>query len=244
MTRYYCSGFDVENAFGHGMGERFRAELKGTGSVVYIPGGYEKVEKVKAKQAAAFDEYFRKAGIEFERSVVITPEMAREEAQKWVIEADLILLMGGNPFSQKELCEKLGILDLLGQTDAILMGFSAGAMLMSRYIIITPCSETFPEFRIEKGLDLDGISIYPHNNTDSEEYPEELTVDGEITRREDLIRVAREYGDFYLLQDFQTEAGVYDVSYIRCENGQTEFCREHDGRIWTVDGDGVRLYNF
>ena len=27
MIRYYCSGFDVNNAFGHGLGEMFKREL-------------------------------------------------------------------------------------------------------------------------------------------------------------------------------------------------------------------------
>lgn len=28
MTRYYCSGFDINNAFGHGLGDMFLSELK------------------------------------------------------------------------------------------------------------------------------------------------------------------------------------------------------------------------
>ena len=84
------------------------------------------------------------------------------------------MLMGGCPFKQKQLCEKLGIIDELKKYDGVMMGFSAGAMLMSKYIIITPCSEEYPDFRIEPGLDLDGISIYPHNNTADTEYPDEF----------------------------------------------------------------------
>lgn len=30
MTRYYCSGFDINNAFGHGLGDMFLSELKDT----------------------------------------------------------------------------------------------------------------------------------------------------------------------------------------------------------------------
>lgn len=26
MVRYYCSGFDIENAFGHGLGQMFRED--------------------------------------------------------------------------------------------------------------------------------------------------------------------------------------------------------------------------
>ena len=47
MIRYYCSGFDMNNAFGHGLGVMFKSELKDTKSIVYIPGGSDKIEKVK-----------------------------------------------------------------------------------------------------------------------------------------------------------------------------------------------------
>ena len=47
MIRYYCSGFDTSNAFGHGLGDMFKSELKDTKSIVYIPGSPEKIEKVK-----------------------------------------------------------------------------------------------------------------------------------------------------------------------------------------------------
>ena len=28
MVRYYCSGFDINNAFGHGLRDMFKAELR------------------------------------------------------------------------------------------------------------------------------------------------------------------------------------------------------------------------
>ena len=50
-----------------------------------------------------------------------------------ITNASFIMLMGRNLFEQKELCEQLGILDELKKFDGIMMGFSAGAMLMSKY---------------------------------------------------------------------------------------------------------------
>ena len=44
VVRYYCSGFDINNAFGHGLGEMFKLELNDTKSIVYIPGSSEKIE--------------------------------------------------------------------------------------------------------------------------------------------------------------------------------------------------------
>lgn len=54
MIRYYCSVFDINNAFGHGLGEMFKSELENTKSIVCIPGCIEKMEKAKNKYVPLF----------------------------------------------------------------------------------------------------------------------------------------------------------------------------------------------
>ena len=237
MIRYYCSGFDISNAFGHGLGYMFKGELKDTKSIVYIPGGFDKMEKVKTKYIPAFINHFKSVGIEFENVNIITPDLTSYEAKRMIQEASFIMLMGGDPFKQKEMYEKLNIIDDLKKFDGIMMGFSAGAMLMSKYIIITPCSLEYPEFRIENGLDFDNLSIYPHNNTSNIEYPDVLSVGEETYKKQDLIKVANEYGSFYLLQDNLREDGLTDVSIIKSKDGVIEYYYEFDGKIWVVNHD-------
>lgn len=169
--------------------------------------------------------------------------MTQDEAKKAIREASFVMLMGGDPFKQKELCEKLDILEELKKYDGVMLGFSAGAMLMSRHIIITPCSEEYPNFHIENGLDLDGISIYPHNNTSLEEYPDTLVVGDETYHKADLIKVAGEYGEYYLLQDNFREAGLTDISIIKSTNGNLELYTENEGKIWIVKSDDIILSN-
>lgn len=243
MTRYYCNGFDINNAFGHRLGDMFLNELKDRKSIVYIPGGADKMQKVREIYVPAFTEHFKNVGIEFETSTIITPDMSPAEAQKAVSEASFVMLMGGDPFKPKNLCDKLGLLEVLKKYDGVMLGFSAGAMLMPKYIIITPCSEEYPEFHIEEGLNLDGISIYPHNNTNDQEYPDTLVVGDEIYKKEDLIKVANQYGDYYLLQDYVREDGLTDVSLIRTTNGSIGIYTENDGTIWTAKNSGIVLSN-
>ncbi len=240
IIRYYCSGFDINNAFGHGLGKMFKFELNNTKSIVYIPGSLEKLEKVKTKYIPAFNQYFKNVGIEFEQVNLITSELSKEDVKKMINGASFIILMGGDPFKQRNLCEQLDILSDLKQFSGIMLGFSAGAMLMSKYIIITPCSEEYPDFHIEEGLNLDNLSIYPHNNISSEEYPDELIAGKEKYPKKDLIEVARKYGEFYLLQDNLREDGFTDVSIIKSINGIIEFYYENDGKIWKVSDD-IRL---
>lgn len=240
MFRYYCSGFDINNAFGHGLGEMFKTELKDTKSIVYIPGSPEKIEKAKTKYIPVFTEHFKNAGIEFEQVNLMTPELSKEEAKEMIKRASFIMLMGGDPYKQRDLCEQLGILSELKQFNGVMLGFSAGAMLMSKYIIITPCSEEYPDFHIEKGLGFDDLSIYPHNNTSSEEYPDELIAGDEKYQKKDLLDVAQKYGKFYLLQDNLREDGLTDISIIKSTDGTIEFYYENDGKIWEVSDD-IRL---
>ena len=237
MTRYYCSGFDKENAFGHGLGNMFRAELKNTDSIVYIPGSPAKIEKAREKYIPLFTQHFKNAGIVFKNIHLITPDMSPDVARGLVKNASFIMLMGGDPFAQKALCEQVGIMDALKNYNGLMVGFSAGAMLMSKHIIITPCSDEYPDFHIEPGLNLDGISIYPHNNTADDVYPDELVAGDETYKKADLIRVAREYAPFYLLQDNARPDGKTDVSIIKSSGGKIEYYLENNGKIWRVDTD-------
>lgn len=242
MIRYYCSGFDINDAFGHGLGDMFKAELKDTKRIVYVPGGYKKIEKAKTKFVPRFVERFKRIGIEFEQVNLITPDLTKEQAKEMIKGASFIMLMGGDPFEQMKICKDLDIINDLKQFNGLMLGFSAGAMLMSKYMIITPCSEKYPDFRIEKGLNFDELSIYPHNNTSDEIYPDTLVVGDETYQKQDLIKVANEYGKFYLLQDYQREDGLFDISIIKSINGNIEYYIENNGKLWEVN-DEVNLTN-
>lgn len=239
MARYYCSGFDVANAFGHGLGELFRQELKSNGSIVFIPGGVERVEKAKNKTVPVFLEHLKNAGIGFERTILVTPNFTKEEAKKAVKNADMLMLLGGNPFQLKELCVELDLIKELREYKRLMVGLSAGAMFMSKYIIVTPCSEEYPDFQVEEGLNLDGISIYPHNNTEEEEYPEKVVSGDETYVKNDLLKVAAEYGAFYLIQDHLREGGETDVSLIKVTDGSLEYYTENQGKIWKAEKDNI-----
>lgn len=245
MIRYYCSGYDIKDPFGNGLGDMIKNELSNTNSVVYVVGSPkkpEKIEKAENKHKKNFDESFARNGIPFENSYIIKPDTNPEVAGKWIDESSFLMLMGGDPFDQKEMCEELGIIDNIKNYKGVMMGFSAGAMLMSKKIIITPCSDEYPEFHIGDGLNLDGISIFPHNNTPEEEYPDVLDVGGEIYRKEDNIKVAQEYGEYYLLQDNMNDDMSFDVSIIKSTNGNLEYYTENNGKIWLATSEGINLF--
>ena len=62
-------------------------------------------------------------------------------------------------------------------------------------------------------------------------------------QKEDLIKVANEYGEYYLLQDYLREDGLTDVSIIKSTNGSLEFYIENNGRVWLVKSGEINLTN-
>ena len=232
MIRYYCSGFDTENAFGHGIGEMLKKELRDTKSIVFIPGNPEKTEKAKTKYLPEFVGHFKKVGIVFDEIHFISPEMPSEEAQKLIKEADFVMLMGGEPYKMKGMCEQLEIMQALKEFQGVMMGYSAGAMLMSKSIVITPCCEEYPDFHIEDGLGLDDFSIYPHANTSSDIFPDPLKIGGFVCHKKDFITAAKKCGKLYLLQDIGK-----NISYIKSVDGKIEFHTENAGKLWEVNAD-------
>lgn len=233
---YFCSGFDINNAFWPELAYQLKEDIKNTKRIIYIPGSTKenKIEKAKNVYIPSFTEHFRKIGIEFENVECITPDTSIEEAQRLVLDSDMVFLLGGNPFLQQQLYVSKGLEPLLQNYDGVIMGMSAGAMNMSKYIIITPCSEEYPDFDIRPGLNLSNISIYPHNNFDGTVFPEQVDLGGEITQSNDLIKVANEYGNFYCLQDYLDNNGNVHVSLIRTCGDDFRLFANNNGKAWEV----------
>lgn len=242
---YYCSGFNTENAFWPALAGQLKKDLTGTERIVYIPGSNtpEKMAKAFNKYIPAFTEHFRKIGICFDNVECITPEMGEEEAKTLVMNSNMVLMMGGNPFLQQELYTSKGLGPVLQNYNGVILGFSAGAMNMSKYIIITPCSEEYPDFDIRPGLDLNGLSIYPHNNFEGNVFPNQIDMGGEITVSSDLLKVAKEFGSFYCLQDYTREDGLTNVSLIRAFGDNVEIITDNDGKVWKVTDTDFQLVN-
>lgn len=134
---------------------------------------------------------------------------------------------------------------LISSKQNTMIGTSINFELVDLFKISKECnsSEEYPDFHIEEGLNLDGISIYPHNNTNDEDYPDTLVVGDETYNKEDLIKVANQYGDYYLLQDYLRKDGFTDISLIKSTNSSIELYTENDGKIWIAKNNGIFLLN-
>ena len=238
---YYASGFDINNAFFSSLKTRLKEDIKDYKSIVYIPASLN-LEKTLNKYMPAFTDHFKKIGIEFESIHLLTSDTDKTIAKELIRNASFIMLLGGDPYIQKDLCKKLDIENDLKEYNGVILGMSAGAMYMSKNIIIVPCSSEYNCFHIEEGLNLGGISIYPHNNFIGDTFPKEIINDEEITKSEDLIKVAKEYGEFYLLQDNYINEEITQVSLIRVSNNNIEILNDNNGRVWICTKDGINEY--
>ena len=134
---------------------------------------------------------------------------------------------------------------LISSKQNTMIGTSINFELVDLFKISKECnsSEEYPDFHIEEGLNLDGISIYPHNNTNDKDYPDTLVVGDETYNKEDLIKVANQYGDYYLLQDYLRKDGFTDISLIKSTNSSIKLYTENDGKIWIAKNNGIFLLN-
>ena len=68
-----------------------------------------------------------------------------------------------------------------------------------------------------------------------------MNIGDETYKKCDLLKVASEYGEFYLLQDHFVDVGITNVSLIRTCGNEIEFINEQDGKIFICSSNGIEL---
>lgn len=210
--KYYCSGWNKEIGFPQDLISYLKMDIKSLEKLVFIPSDFSNKEKIE-RNTTNFVDTFEKGNFNFKSVVVLTENMSKEEMHDHIVTANLVFLMGGNPSVQLEIINSFDLENAIRKTKAVIMGMSAGAMCMSKFSMLLPVNVEYPNFEIRRGMNLTGISIYPHYNSNGE-VPEILTIDNESTKKIDLLHASNKYGPIYLLSD---------NSEIREENGILEF---------------------
>lgn len=206
---YFCSGFNHINAFEQ-FKEHLLTDIKKDNQIAFIPScknSYEKAQRWKD----IFCEHFSKIGLNFGSKIIISDEMDDDECEKIILSSDVVFLLGGDPRVQIELLKERNMGAPLRNGTAVVMGMSAGAMCMSEFIIIPECGDDYPQNQVLKGLNLCGISVYPGFNFLGANIPNYVESHDGGVKTENLIKLSKEVGEYYLLQDDPS------VSMIRCE---------------------------
>ncbi|MDD3341025.1 MAG: Type 1 glutamine amidotransferase-like domain-containing protein [Bacilli bacterium] len=216
QTRYYFSGFDKEQGFPDNLVSFLKQDIQEKNKIVFIPSDFFNKDKIK-KNTKDTIEMFEKAGFYFNDIVVLNENMVNEEMQEHIRNANVVFLMGGHPSIQLDIIDTYQLADSIRNTNAVVIGTSAGAMCMSKYSLLLPVNEKYPDMDIREAMNLSTISIYPHYNSKGE-VPKVFDSGYEKTKKSDLLFINQKYGDFYLLPD---------MSEIREYNGKITFIGEN-----------------
>ena len=103
---YYASGFDINNAFFPTLAKRLKENIKDYKSILYIPAS-KNLDKTINEYIPAFTNHFKKIGIEFKETYLLTYDTSKTHAKELIKNSSFIMILGGDPYIQKELCEHL-----------------------------------------------------------------------------------------------------------------------------------------
>ena len=107
-------------------------------------------------------EMFAERGMAFAERRVIDRRMSAADGVKQVRAADCIFLMGGDVTLQIALIRDLGLSSELQASNAVILGVSAGAMNMGRYV-----AEIWESKAMYEGLGLTDITVKGHYTEDA-----------------------------------------------------------------------------
>lgn len=239
MSVYYlCSGFGIEHSFNNKFGELLAKDLKQRNSLVVIPG-VENMDDIET-HVSFFIEQLAEAEIVFEKHMILSKTISQVEQCAYIKNADLIYFMGGYPFAQRDFIEDNKLRDILQKYSGVVLGISAGAMNMSKYIIMVTDGENSDKIRIEEGLGLVDFSVYPHCAFSGDMFAPSFYVGSDFVDSEKLLTASENKGDVYFLQN-KTDTDTLKISFIRVKDGKKEFVSMFEGRVWKASSAGYEL---
>ena len=153
---------------------RLKVELPVRKSLVFIsawPEEYERNDGDSDGMHAMFEE----VGLPFEKHYVIDCRTSPSEAKRLIEEASCIFLMGGNATAQMALIKEKDIADAIKDSDAVLLGVSAGSMNLGKTTI-----DIWEKMDPYEGLGMANITILSHFDTADEERHEKVLAASKI----------------------------------------------------------------
>ena len=153
--------------FNHYMSEYLLENIDNNYSFIFINApGLGGEELYLSKILKCFDNL----GITFKNILYIDENTTKKEVDTFIKANNVVLyfLMGGNPYTQFEIIEKLDLKEKIKTYEDIVVGFCAGAINLSKYSIITS-DEDFENPDSYYGINREDITIEPHYNDINDE---------------------------------------------------------------------------
>lgn len=166
---------------------------------------------------------------------VISLDPNKDDWLEIINQGDVIYLHGGNPLVFKALLLEKGVYKALQGHKGTLIGLSAGAMILSENIVLTPSNEEYTEMVIETALNKAPVNIFPHMNF--KEIVDDVmeTGDGDM-KMSDLIELSYQVNIDLLADD----------SFIISDNQGLRYYGPYfyvlkDGQIYNKNNEVIQL---
>ena len=202
---YLLSGPGSKEGFSDEIVVRLRKDLEGKKKVAFIassPKSYDKNDLFvngNNDNIVGMKNHLKKV-MDIEDITIIDERISNEDGKNAILNADVVYLLGGDPFTQLEYIKTNNYDDTLKEYDGIILGTSAGAMNMSEKGYYSK-DEDYPDSFFYDAMGMTDITIDPHFEIDNEEQIKEA----EIFSKEHII------------------VGLPNSSAIRIEDKQIEY---------------------
>ena len=177
---YLLSGPGSLEGFSNEIMARLKEDLKGKKSVAFIsssPKNYNKNDifvNGNNDNILGMKNHLKQV-MNIEKISIIDERINAEDAKKSILNADVVYLLGGDPFSQLNYIRDNKLDDTLKKYDGIILGTSAGAMNMSKYAYCSK-DENYSNSFFYHALGIVNITIDPHFEIENIEQVKEATI--------------------------------------------------------------------
>lgn len=165
-THYYFSWFNA--CLPEGLVQWLQEDIQDRQSLVMIsaqPSDYED-EQINFEDITEWT-WLRQATLMFDEYHFIDYRMQKEEARQWIQNASVIFLCGGDPVQQNNFLAEYELTDVIKNSNAIILGASAGALNMSaKWVTSHNAAHSVEISTIQNGLGLDPFAYESHSQRD------------------------------------------------------------------------------
>ncbi|WP_341346804.1 Type 1 glutamine amidotransferase-like domain-containing protein [Paenibacillus sp. FSL H3-0469] len=165
-THYYFSWFN--DFLPEGLVQWLQEDLQDRQSLVMIsaqPSNYED-EQINFEDITEWT-WLRQANLMFDKYHFIDYRMQKEEARQWIQNASVIFLCGGDPVQQNNFLAEYELTDVIKNSNAVILGASAGALNMSaKWVTSRNAAHTVEIDTIHDGMGFDPFAYESHSQRD------------------------------------------------------------------------------
>ncbi len=210
MIKILTSGFNEH--FPKSFSTLLKKYIKSEMSFAFVASEFNDNHETTDWYCQLFLKMFSDCGIVFSKVQVIDSRMTKQQAQKAIIDSEVVWLAGGDTPTQYKYFVDYGLISYLRNHKGIVIGMSAGAINMSKTAICTvACGHD--QQSIYQALGIVDYSVEPHFDKDDVS--------------DELLTISKKYSLY----------GICDNSAIFDVNGKKEY--EYSGDVFLIENGSV-----